>query len=163
MRINKVKVVKAIVRLYFFGAIAASFAHIMTSAGKLGLDGWEQLATPFMIDGIAILGLIMRGDEWSKRTRKIGFRTQIAMGSVSLAANVHAAHSVGGVIFGIGIVALFVFAEWLSDNMQTIDVDKAAEAAAKKREAIEKGKATKARKARQAKRETALIAKMVNA
>jgi len=78
---------------------------------KLGLTGWEAWSAPFIIDGIAIMGMVMRGDEFSTHTRKIGFRVQLGMGLASLAANVFAAHSLGGIIFGVAVVAVFVLAE----------------------------------------------------
>lgn len=127
---NKVTAIKLIVRIYFFAAIAGSFTHIIDAAAKTGLTGWEQYATPFMIDGLAIIGLIMRGDEFSRRTRKLGLTTQIIMGTFSLIANVYAAKTIGGVMFGVAIVALFLAAEYLSDNIESVTVDQAAAAAA---------------------------------
>lgn len=127
---TKVTAIKLIVRAYFFAAIAGSFTHIIDAAAKTGLHGWEQYATPFMIDGLAIIGLIMRSEDFSKRTRKLGGWTQGIMGSFSLIANVYAAESTGGVMFGVAIVALFLAAEYLSDNIESVTVDQAAAAAA---------------------------------
>lgn len=130
---NKVSIIRGIVKLYFVGAIAVSFIHIVTAAGKTGLHGYEMWITPLMIDGIAIIGMIMRGVEFSKRTRKIGFRTQMGAGLISLVANVYAADSAGGVMLGVGVVGLFLFSEWLSDNITTAEDDKRAERNAKAR------------------------------
>ena len=115
---NKVSLVKGIVKLYFFAALAGSFTHIITAAEKVGLGGWEAWSTPFMIDGLAVIGMVMRGEEFSSRTRRIGFRVQMVMGCMSLTANVYAAHNTGGMIYGVGIVALFLAAEWLGDKHQ---------------------------------------------
>lgn len=130
---NKVSIIRAIVKAYFVGALVISFIHIVTAAGKTGLSGYEMWVTPLMIDGIAIIGMIMRGPEFSQRTRKIGFRTQIGAGLISLIANVYAADSVGGMILGVAVVALFLFSEWLSDNITTAEDDKRAERNAKAR------------------------------
>ena len=107
----KHKAIKLLVRAYMVAAIAASFSHILTSSHKLGLDGLEAWSTPFILDGIALIGMFMRGEEFSSRTRKIGFRVQVALGLASLAANIYAADSVGGIIYGIAVVGTFVLAE----------------------------------------------------
>jgi Protein of unknown function (DUF2637) len=130
---NKVSIIRAIVKLYFVGALTISFIHIITAAQKTGLEGYEAWVTPLMIDGVALIGMIMRGVEFSKRTRKIGFWTQFGAGMVSLIANVYAADSVGGMILGVAVVGLFLFSEWLSDNITTADDDKRAERNAKAR------------------------------
>lgn len=127
---NQISIVKGIVRGYFAGALALSATHTVHSFEKLGLDTGEQYVTPLAIDGIAILGLIMRGDKWSTDTRKIGLRIQIGAGSLQLAANVYAASSAGGMILGVLIVALYLLAEWLSGRMVTRDSELAAEALA---------------------------------
>lgn len=125
---NKIKLVKGITRLYFAGALAGSAAHIITASHKLGGEGIEVYATPFMIDGVAIMGMVMRSEDFSKRTNKIGFIVQCIMGALSLTMNVLAAHNLFGVLFGIAIVGLFVFAEWLGDQIEGREVDEKAKA-----------------------------------
>lgn len=142
---TKTTITKAIVKGYFVAALAASFTHLIAAAHKGGLEGWEAWSVPFMIDGIAILGLIMRGTEFDTRTRKIGFRVQCGAGFLSLLGNVFAAHNIGGAVYGVGVVALFILAEWLSDNMGTAK-DEA------KRNAVAKAQATRKRNARAANR-----------
>lgn len=116
----KVRIVQIIVKAYFFAAISISFLHLITAAEKGGLTGHEMYSVPFMIDGIAIIGLIMRGKDFNKATRELGFKVQIGAGALSLAGNIYAAENVGGAIYGFAIVALFVFAEWLGDNIQAV-------------------------------------------
>lgn len=140
---NAAKIVRAIAKLYFIAALAASFSHIITTADKIGLSGWEMWSTPFMIDGLAVIGLVMRGEAFSKATRRIGFRVQLTAGAVSLLANVYAASNVGGMIYGVAVVALFVGAEWLSDKIESAEVDKAREAAAKRTAAAQKAAQTR--------------------
>ncbi len=175
---NKVAMVRGIVKLYFFAALAGSFTHIITAATKVGLSGWEAYSTPFMIDGLAMIGMVMRSEEFAGRTRKIGFRVQMIMGCMSLTANVYAAHNLGGMIFGVGIVALFLTAEWLGDKAQmvsakaeagalaiaeaeAITAQAAAEAQAKKEAAIAKGKATRAKNLRTRKTQTKALEGML--
>lgn len=117
---NKVSIIRIIVKAYFFGAIAISFTHLIEAARKGGLTGYEAITVPFMIDGIAIIGLIMRGTGFNKATRELGFKVQVGAGALSLAGNVYAAHNVGGAVYGVAIVFLFVFSEWLSDNVQAV-------------------------------------------
>lgn len=145
---DKVQVIKIIAKLYFFGALTASFLHLIHAAQKGGLTGAEAYSVPFMIDGLALTALIMRGSEFSTRTRKIGFRVFLFTGSLSLAGNVFAASNIGGMVYGVAIVALFLGTEWLSDNIESAQAEidaKAAQAEAdKKAAAIAKGLATKA-------------------
>lgn len=129
---TKVKSVKGIAKVYFFGAIAISFIHLVAAAHKGGLNGYEAYTVPVMIDGIAIIGLVMRGTEFSIATRKIGFRVQIAAGALSLLGNVFAAHNLGGAVYGVAIVALFLLAEWLSDKIESAEVDQEAQEAEKR-------------------------------
>ena len=127
---NKVSLVKGITKLYFAGALAGSATHIITASHKMGGTGIEAMVTPLMIDGIAIIGMVMRSEDFSKRTNKIGFIVQCVMGAMSLAMNVAAAHNLFGVAFGIAVVSLFIFSEWLGDQIEGREVDGAAAAAA---------------------------------
>ncbi|MBW6432205.1 hypothetical protein KZ829_00395 [Actinoplanes hulinensis] len=140
----KYQVVKLIVKLYFFGALAVSFTHVIEASHKLDLHGWQAWTTPFAIDGIAVIGMVMRGAAFSRDTRRLGFRVQVAAGLLSLACNVFAGSTVGERVYGVLIVALFVFSEWLSDRMQGREVDVERERVAKRAAAAEKAKATRA-------------------
>ncbi len=120
---NKVKLVKGITKAYFGGALLGSATHIIASSHKLGGSGIEAMVTPLMIDGIAVIGMVMRSEDFSERTNKIGFRVQCVMGAMSLGMNVYAAKNLFGVLFGIAIVGLFIFAEWLNDQIEGREVD----------------------------------------
>lgn len=162
---NKVDIIRTIVKLYFVAALAGSFMHIIEAAHKVGLTGWEAWSTPFMIDGLAIIGMVMRTESFSQATRKLGFRVQVIMGCFSLVANVYAAHNTGGIIYGIAIVALFIAAEWLAERLESAQADKAREAQAKRSEAARKAAATRkknaATKTRKRKQEVKVIEEMV--
>lgn len=125
---NKVKLATLISRGYFLMAIVVSFLHLIHAARKGGLE-WEAWLVPFMVDGIAVMGVLLRGEEFASRTRKIGFRTQCAAGFLSLLGNVYAAHNAGGVVMGFGVVTLFVFAEWLTDQIESAGDEIARDAA----------------------------------
>jgi len=146
---RKVTAVKVIAKAYFFGAILISFLHLVTAARKGGLSGYEAYTVPVMIDGIAIVGLIMRGTEFSVATRKIGFRVQIGAGAFSLMGNVFAAENMGGAVYGVAIVALFLLTEWLSDNIKSAQVDVDAAKAEARKATAAKAAATRKRNARQ--------------
>ena len=73
----KYQLVKLIVKLYFFGALAVSFTHVIEAAHKLELSGWQTWTTPFAIDEIAAIGMVMRGAAFSRATRQLGFRVQV--------------------------------------------------------------------------------------
>src|ERR1700755_1125715 len=134
---NKVKTAKLISRGYFVLALVVIFRHLIHAGMKGGLT-WEAYLIPFMVDGIAMMGMLLRGEEFASKTRKIGFRTQIGAGVLSLAGNVYAAHNVGGMVLGVAVVGLFIFAEWLTDQIHSaadeVEAQAIAEAAAKKGE-----------------------------
>jgi len=140
----KFVLVKLIVKLYFGGALAVSFSHVIEASHKLALGGWQAWTTPFAIDGIAVIGMVMRGAAFSRDTRRLGFRVQVAAGVLSLVCNVFAGYTVGERVYGVLIVALFVFSEWLSDRMEGREVDAEREQAAKRAAAAAKGRATRA-------------------
>lgn len=161
---NKVVAAKRIARGYFFLALVVSFLHLVHAGMKGGLT-WESYLIPFMVDGIAMMGMMMRGEEFATRTRKIGFRTQIIAGLLSLTGNVYAAHNVAGMILGVAVVALFVFAEWLTDQIESAEVETArkvaAEAEAKKAASVAKAAATRKRNARTKSAEVKVLEKML--
>ena len=109
---------KLITKAYFFGALSISFTHIITSAHKMGGEGYEPYVAPFMVDGIALLGMHMRNEKYDDRTNKIGLWAQCLAGLVSLSMNVHAAHSLFGMLLGIGVVVLFLATEWMAGNIR---------------------------------------------
>lgn len=150
---SKVAITKHIATAYFLLAIVVSFLHLVHAGIKGGLT-WEAYLIPFMVDGIAIMGKVMRGAEFSKHARRIGFRTQIIAGLLSLAGNVYAAYNVAGMVMGAAVVALFVFAEWLTDQIDSAEAEAAREAeaaiAAAKAAAVAKGQATRAANLRKA-------------
>lgn len=109
---------KLITKAYFFGALSISFTHIITSAHKMGGEGYEPYIAPFMVDGVALLGMHMRNEKYDDRTNKIGLWAQGTAGLLSLAMNVHAAHSLFGLLLGIGVVVLFLVTEWMAGNIR---------------------------------------------
>jgi hypothetical protein len=142
-KVTKPQLVKAIVKIYFVGALAGSFAHAITAAHKAGLAGWEAWSVPFMIDGLALIGLVMRGADFSAATRRTGLRVQAVMGLVSMAANVYAAHNLGGAIFGASLVGLWLASEHLAANLEPAAADAARDQAAKRSAAATKAAATR--------------------
>lgn len=177
---SKVVIVKLIVKAYFLAALLGSFTHIVTAAEKLGLTGWEAVIVPFLIDGMFIIAMVLRGEVYGVRTRKIGLRVQVAMGALSLAANITAAETAGGVLLAGLLVGGMIFSEWLVDakQMKTAAVEaaelaaaeaarvarEAAEAAARRKaDGIAKAKATRARKARTRKVQVAALEELLHA
>jgi hypothetical protein len=152
-----------IVKAYFVAALAGSFTHIIVAAEYLGLHGWEATIVPFLIDGMFLIAMVLRSETYSARTRRIGLRVQVAMGTLSLAANITATRSFGGTLLAVLLVGGMIFSEWLADGKQMktraqeiaeTEAEEAAraarqaeaEAAARKAEGIAKGLATKAAK-----------------
>lgn len=160
-KFDSVTIVRVIVKLYFLAALAGSFTHIVEAAFKIGLTGWEAWSTPFMIDGLAVIGMIMRTEAFSIRTRSLGFRVQVICGLMSLTANVYAAHNLGGVLYGVGVVALFLAAEWLTGQLESAEADRQREAAEKRSQAASKAAATRKRNAAKKKTEVRKLEKIV--
>ena len=144
---NTSSLVKGIVKLYFAAALVISFTHIIEASHKLGLLGWQSWTTPFAIDGIAVIGLIMRGEAFSTATRKLGYQDQIGAGALSHAANIYAGDTLGERLYGLLIVILFVLSEWLSDRIESREAEQAreqaAEQVAKRQAAAAKAAATR--------------------
>lgn len=146
MQITAANTVKWITRGYFLGALAASSTHAVIAAEKAGLSGWEAWSVPVMVDGMATLGLVMRGDAFASDTQRLGFRVQMIMACVQVALNVFAAHNVGGMVYGVAVVALYVAAETLAKGLRTREAEKAELTRQKRSQAAKQGAAT--RKAR---------------
>lgn len=120
---NKVSLIKGIAKLYFGTAVGFSSFHLITSAEKLGGHGIEAYMTPVLVDGIAILGLAMRSEDHSAKTRQLGLITQVAAGALSLAGNLYAAQNLFGILFGLLTVILFLWTEFLASNIESVQVD----------------------------------------
>jgi hypothetical protein len=160
---SKTFIIWLIVKAYFVAALFGSFTHIVVAAEFLGLHGWEAGIVPFLIDGMFVIAMVLRSETYSARTRRIGLRVQVAMGTLSLAANITATRTVGGILLAVLLVGGMIFSEWLGDPKQLktaaqeaaevtaaeaarIVAQAEAEAAARKAEGIAKGLATKAAK-----------------
>ena len=177
---SKTFLIWLIVKAYFIAALLGSFTHIVTAAERLGLHGWEAVIIPFLIDGMFIIAMVLRGETYSTRTRKIGLRVQVAMGALSLTANITAATTAGGVILATLLVGGMIFSEWLADpkQMKTAAVEQAEHAvaeaeriaredaetrAARKAEGIRKAQATRRRKATTRKVQAQALEELLNA
>lgn len=143
MQITTKTTVKMITRGYFVAALAASSTHAVVAAHKAGLTGWEAWSVPVMVDGMAVLGLIMRSDAFASDTRRLGLRVQVIMGVVQVLLNVYAASSWGGVVYGVAVVGLYVAAEALSDRIRGKDVEEAEKAAQRRSQAAKQAASTR--------------------
>lgn len=123
-----VSLTKIIIRGFMLTAIAFSFMHIVAAGKLIGLDSVSAWALPFLVDGVAGLGLVWRSEAFSKATNKMGLWTQVTAGALSLACNVTAGHNAGLRAFGVFTVALFLFSEWASGRVQGREVDERREA-----------------------------------
>lgn len=121
------------------------------AAHMSGLTGIEALSVPLLVDGVAALGMTMRGQAFSSRTQRDGVRVQAGAAAVSAVINVYAAQGVwGAVVLGLLLPGLYMGAEWLTGRLESAATEEARNAAQRRREAVAKGIAT--RKANAAKR-----------
>jgi hypothetical protein len=174
MKITRMIIVRAIVRGYFLAALYGSFHNLIHAGYKAGM-GADSPAVPWMVDGVAVLGILMRHPTFSAHSRKVGM-CLIAFGaSLSLVGNVFAASNAGQAGFGAALVGFYLVGEILSGpkHLQParVDIDReaaataaqlAAEAAERKAAGIRKGQQTRRRNARIKAAETKLIDGMVN-
>jgi hypothetical protein len=119
---------KLITKAYFFGAMSVSAIHTIHSFQKMGLHTGEEFLTPAAVDGLAFFGLSLQGGKYADSTNRIGLRIQIGAGIAQLAANIFAASSFGGMVFGVVVVGLYLLMEAIGPKLKT---RAAAEAEAK--------------------------------
>lgn len=141
-----------VVRMFMLGAAGVSFSHIIATSQALGL-GWEAWTVPFLVDGLAVLGMIGRSAKFAAGTQRAGLRLMIGAGVLSLACNVYAGHNLGQRLYGVLIVAGFVVSEWYAAKLRPAPVGPsaedlaAAELAAKRSASAVKAAATRKRNA----------------
>jgi len=172
-RITPITVIRTVVRLYYFGGLAGSF-HNLVHAGERGGLGGLSWVVPFMVDGVAVVGFVMRWEYFSKHTRKVGMGWLVSGGTLSLIGNVYAASNIGLAALGVAFVMFYILGEIFSSpkHVQPATVDADAEkaraaaelvaaAAERKAAGVRKGQQTRRRNARIKAAETRLIEEMV--
>jgi hypothetical protein len=148
---NRLAVIRALARGYLATAVVFSFMHLIHAAQKAGGTTAEAIATPFLIDGLFLGAMILRSEQHSTRTRKIGAAVQITAGALSVVGNAYAASTLFSACFGAMLPILVIGFEWLLDPRQLKSADAeqadqdAAQRAANKAAGIEKANATRAR------------------
>jgi hypothetical protein len=153
--------IQIVVWVFMIAAAGFSTMHIVETGHALGL-GWEALAAPLFVDGIAIVGKVSMLPRWTKKFRRSGLGLLMVGGVMSLAANIYAGDSLGSRGFGVLVVAGFMLLEGhLTKASKAEAIAPAAkpavdeELAAKRSEAGRKAAVTRKRnaaeKARQAK------------
>lgn len=141
--------VKTIIVAFMLGAAGVSFLHIVHTAEMLGL-GIEKWTVPFIIDGLAVLGLVGRSGKFAEATQRAGLKLMAGAGALSLAANVAAGANAGQRIYGALIVAAFITAEWYGGKLSPAPAAAPAERivseeqAGRRSEAAKKAAATRA-------------------
>jgi hypothetical protein len=112
-----VTIARVVTLMFMIGTAAISFRHIVTVSVALGL-GWEAWTVPFLVDGIAVLGLAGRGKRFAKSTQRAGLLLVTVGGALSLFCNVQAGHNVGQKAYGVLIVGGFILTEWFATRLQ---------------------------------------------
>jgi Protein of unknown function (DUF2637) len=110
---------RVIVNGFALGAIALSFNHIVDFGGQLGM-GWQSWLAPFFVDGLALLGRLGTSKKFAAKTRRAGHRLMLGAGTLSLAANIAAGHTLGTRVFGAMVVVGFVVAEWYAAQLAPV-------------------------------------------
>lgn len=105
--------------VYGFLAAAAvgSFNNIVGLAHDLGVSPGHAWTTPFLVDGIALMGKLLRSRHLAKTAHRAGLRLMIFGGVLSLTANVLHGHTLGDQIWGALLVVGFIVVERASDHL----------------------------------------------
>lgn len=177
---NKVTFVKVIVKAYFVTALVFSFSHFITAASKVGLYGVGAYSMPIAIDGLALVGMIMRSRDFDDATNRIGLWMQMICGTASLAVNVFAGNTRGESVQGATWVLLYIVLESLVGKIRSRAAAVVAQTSAflaecrhprtcstveqctRKAETAAKSARTRARKARQRKAQVRALEELVN-
>lgn len=147
------RTVKGIAFGMFGTGIALSVTHIYDLFhGMLGAATVTAAAMPLFIDGLQVIGKLMRGESFAAETRKVGFRVQVLGALLSLAANVIAGHALGDKIAGVVLVGGYILAEKLAEIIRPVTEDAAviAQAAATAKSQAASNRARKAAATRKA-------------
>jgi hypothetical protein len=146
-------IVRTVICVFIVATAGFSFLHIVQTSQMLGLT-WEAWSVPFLIDGLAILGMLGRSARFAEETRRAGLKLMTGAGLVSLAANIAAGHNAGQRAFGVLIVVGFVISEWYGSKLTpapaTATTAPAVDDEAKAKRSARAVKAAATRKANQA-------------
>lgn len=155
------RTVKGIAYGMFGTGLALSVTHIYDLFhGVLGSAALTAAAMPLFIDGLQVIGKLMRGESFASETRKVGFRVQVLGALLSLVANVISGHALGDKIAGVVLVGGYILAEKLAEAIRPVQADvqviaqatqaaKSATRSAAAQKAAATRKANAARKAQQ--------------
>jgi hypothetical protein len=139
----KIKLIRAVAYLLFALGLALSVKHIFELFhNTLHASIITAAAVPLFIDGFQLVGRIIRGHEFSKKTRNTGAWLQGFGAIVSLAANIVAGPTVGEKIAGAIFVIGYITIEAVADRIRPAS-DDTKEADAAKRAATRKAAAAK--------------------
>lgn len=140
---RNVKIVKGIAYTIFALGLGLSIFHIFDYFySTLHAALASALAMPVFIDGVQIFGRIIRGADFSRRTRTAGWIVQGIGAAASLAANLIAGTTIGDKISGAAFVAGYILLEAIAELIRPASDDTAAE---RKAQAADQRAARKAR------------------
>ena len=122
--------VKILANGYAVLALTLSFIHIVALFQNYG-STWQAWIAPVLIDGFVVIGKLGDRPGLTAGTRKLSRTAAIAAGSLSLAANVLAAKTIGDAVIGVLAVIGFWTAEYLSHKIRKSTAKTATRKAAK--------------------------------
>lgn len=109
--ITRMRIINAVVWVLLMLAGSLSASHIITTADKLGVHGWQRYCAPALIDVVAIVGKLSQHVDFMEPFRRSGLRLLMAGGIVSLFCNVYAGQNIGEKAFGVLVVGAFMMLE----------------------------------------------------
>jgi len=144
----------ALVYGFLAAAAVGSYGNIVGLAHDLGVSSDHAWTTPLLIDGVALMGKLLRSRNLAATAHRAGLRLMLFGGVLSLAANVLHGHTWGDRIYGALLVVGFIVVERASDHLAPAPVAKPVDPdlTAKRKAAAAKGAATRKRNAAAAKK-----------
>jgi hypothetical protein len=73
---------------------------------------------PFLVDGLAVLGLIGRSSKFAASTRRAGLVLTLGAGWLSLTCNIMPGHNLGQQLYGVLVVAGFIATETYATKLR---------------------------------------------
>lgn len=102
---------------FLLGAAVGSFGNIVGLAEHIGVSGSHAWTSPLLVDGIALMGKLLRSHRLAPAANRAGLRLMVFGGVLSLTANILHGHTLGDRIYGALLVVGFLIVERAAEHL----------------------------------------------